>query len=403
MSARCRTLRRGAHPYRASRERLCEAMSSAVCIVGQLRSYETTIPLIREHLLEPWHADAFLAASEPISHHGEQLLRSLLGERLKGISSDWAQEKSLAQQAAQSTLWETSFLHRFHPAAHWNHKMSRMYANRKTCFLQVMREEKATHSRYGAYARLRFDIFLAQPVPLRWREMFLSDASAAVVPAGEDYFGLNDRLLFGGARAFEADASCWDTLVNGSLPLHQATARLDMSRGGWISETMQQGAMHSLGVRVLREPMAYCIINRMGFSKYPTELSASVELVPALLTARPHLCPPLLAKPTQPCRPSRNVELTLCIPPLPPRFTSDPGLCGLESKCANTSVSASAGSRSVEVVHGVANATMKELACAASPPTDKVTAHAYDLMYDLCSHPIHHTHPTHGSRTFPPL
>lgn len=374
-------------------------MSAAVCLVGRLTGYRTTVPLIREHLLEPWRADAFLAVSEPITQQAEQQLRSLLGERLKYISSHSDQENIWAQQAALSPLWDTSFLHRLDRAAQWNRRMGRIYANRKTCFLQVMREEKSKRSRYAAYARLRIDIFLAQPVPLRWREMLVRDASAAVVPAGEDYGaanGLNDRLLFGGARAFEADASCWDTLVNSSLPLHQAILRLD--KGGWISETMQSSALNAMGVRVLREPLAYCVTTMARFCKYPTELSASVELVPSLLTVRPHLCPPLLTKPNKPCRPSRNVELTLRIPPLPPGFASDPGLCGLESKCANTSAAsarravsaaaASARSPPVEVMQGVAKATMKELACAASPTTDKVTAHAYDLMYEAFLIPL---------------
>ena len=166
----------------------------------------------------------------------------------------------------------------------------------------------------------------------------MRDQSLAVVPAGEDYgdadAGLNDRLLFGGARAFQADASCWDTLVNSSLGLHQ---KLLNGAASWISETLLHDVLHAAAVRVAREPLAHCILTSERFCKYPTELSTSVDLVPDLIEVRPHLCPPILTEPTEPCRPSRDVSKALRIPPLPPGFASDPGLCRLEHKCSAVS------------------------------------------------------------------
>ena len=176
----------------------------AVCLLGQPRSLTLTARSLRTNLLEHWAADAFVFAhtdfeSEPTPEEVDKL-RGLIGSRVVTVNLTAGVSESVAAQAA---VWSEKWKVYGHPLAQW--------ASRQACHHAVVRHEKARGAAYSVYVRLRLDTLFLAPVPL----LFLRELRAAgeggsaggcdvqrgvaLVPSGEDYGGVNDRLLFGDA------------------------------------------------------------------------------------------------------------------------------------------------------------------------------------------------------------
>ena len=176
----------------------------AVCLLGQPRSLTLTARSLRTNLLEHWAADAFVIAHtdfelEPTPEEVGNL-RGLLGSRVVAVNLTAGVSESVAAQAA---AWSEKWKVYGHPLAQW--------AGRQACHHEIVRHEKARGVSYSVYVRLRLDTLLLAPVPL----LILHELRAAsergsaggcdvqrgvaVVPSGEDYGGVNDRVLFGDA------------------------------------------------------------------------------------------------------------------------------------------------------------------------------------------------------------
>ena len=200
------------------------------------------------------------------------------------------------------------------------------YAARAGCYEQIVQHEARRQMKYKHYVRARFDMLLLQPVPLAFLDRLQTDCTA-IVPDGEDYGGLNDRLLFGDGCAFAKDASIMEEM-----------ARLDGQHivEGWNPERANAHNLASLGERLHRMPLAACLLTVEGACKLRGELVQSERLLPTLLNERPHLCGSLLVagNDKSTCDPARSTIQDDAM------RVDDPGYCSLERRCVNTSVPA---------------------------------------------------------------
>ena len=116
--------------------------------------------------------------------------------------------------------------------------------------------------------------------------------------AGEDYGGLNDRIIVGGAAAFAADAERWRAVRDNTLNLTRETILHDTdhresvprNRGcgsapecfpaTWNTEYLHLLHMRASRIEVRRANLAYCIITSAGACKYFYELVRCMNLLP---------------------------------------------------------------------------------------------------------------------------
>ena len=286
----------------------------AICLLGQQRSIELTAPNIREHLLDYWDADAFVHSHSDDGDDGKSAasaasrLHQLLGPRVVSLTMSDGVDADVASSAAAFALWRVYGS----PLA--------QYEARAGCQGQIVQHTRARRqTAYKYFARMRLDMLLLQPVPLAFLDRLKTNCTA-IVPAGEDYGGLNDRMLFGDSCAFAMDAG-----------IMGAVARLDGRHiaEGWNPERANAHNLATLGGGLERPPLAACLLTVEGACKLRGELVQSEALLPNLLTEKPHLCGSLLtAANADPCDPTRFVIADDAM------RARDPGFCALEKRFA---------------------------------------------------------------------
>ena len=185
--------------------------NTAVCLMGGPRALALTAESIRIHLLDVWDADAFVLthADEEQQAREAASLRKQLGPRV--VSLSFRRGLNVEGSQARDSWWLTS-----KHASAWKvhgHPVEQ-FAARLACISDVRRYEARLNSSawpplppYEFLIRLRMDVLLLQPVSLSYQSELRRTPCSVLVPAGEDYTGLNDRLLLGTACGFEADAS----------------------------------------------------------------------------------------------------------------------------------------------------------------------------------------------------
>lgn len=280
----------------------------AVCLVGQLRSLNRTAASLQAFLLDALDADAFVVAttdSNAPPTDAERRLVALLGPRVRHTALGTEREvldAALLKRVAKAPLHELSALHveaarasggsaKVLDASLWPHKVSAQLLHAEACAATVRRAEAARGKAYELYVRARLDTELFEPVPTAFHApLDATDPALAVVPNGPDEGGINDRMFFGGTLAFEADASRWRALLENSHQIHAL----------WTPESLHRAHLLASGIRVVREPLAYCLLRPDGACKYPQELEHSLRALPGLLTRRPELDAALLPPPPLP-------------------------------------------------------------------------------------------------------
>lgn len=305
------------------------APRTAVCLVGQPRSLELTAVGLRAHLLDHLDADAFVIA------HTESELEPTF-EEIRDVRQRIGSRIVYMQMTAgpvNQSNWTDWAVHG-HPLSQWS--------SRRECAHAITNIEAARGVSYKIKARVRMDMLLLAPVSTRLLAPMLKAvhgscedgrSGTALIPSGEDYGGLNDRMLFGDACAFAADSSILDFMT---------TLGGRHIREGWDVETAHQANLRNRGVAVLRTPMAGCLLDVDGSCKLRGELVHAAHHVPRLLETWPHLCGALMLRPSardgERCNPRRHTfvgpdgELAPLIADAPMR-SEDPGFCILERRC----------------------------------------------------------------------
>ena len=150
----------------------------------------------------------------------------------------------------------------------WRRRLASQWLGRSACRDAVLKHEASRGAAYTTYARVRLDINFFAPLPSSFAAPAaeIGGGAWAMVPAGEDFgannSGINDRMLFGGAAAFAADAELWRSMLNND----------SFVPDGWISESVTKAQLAARGVKFSRAPLAYCILTTTGACKYPGEL-----------------------------------------------------------------------------------------------------------------------------------
>jgi hypothetical protein len=259
----------------------------AVCLHGQLRSFDQTAESIRGFVLEPWSADAFVIASHvgPVASIAstEASLRTRLGPRVASVfigNDSVVCTQELLQEMLKAPAMDALFLQ------HHKHSLAADMLNRRSCAPTVFAAERRRGLAFSSYLRMRLDFQLFEELPAHFVLGLQSDE--AVVPEGEDYgrkynTSYTDRFLAGGAAAFAADSALWRSVVNG-----QPSSALAPHK--WIMEIMFKAHLLASGVRVSTAPLAGCILRKDGSCKYLGELAQSRRLVQGLVADRPQLC-----------------------------------------------------------------------------------------------------------------
>ena len=143
------------------------------------------------------------------------------------------------------------------------------------------------------------------------------------MPSGDDWGGpesLNDNLLFGGAKAFRANAQQWQLLRD--------DRRYTVKK--WIDEGVSAHAMSAAGVSVARGAVAYCKVDVQGACRYFGQLARSIELVGgALLHLRPEVAGLLCMAASGPCNATTDTDGSALLLQTPEDATRDPHWCRL--------------------------------------------------------------------------
>eukprot|EP00472_Partenskyella_glossopodia_P010075 CAMPEP_0197538368 /NCGR_PEP_ID=MMETSP1318-20131121/59607_1 /TAXON_ID=552666 /ORGANISM="Partenskyella glossopodia, Strain RCC365" /LENGTH=468 /DNA_ID=CAMNT_0043096763 /DNA_START=593 /DNA_END=1999 /DNA_ORIENTATION=- len=263
---------------------------TAVCLTGQLRSIHLTAPSIRQHVLEHLDADGFLFGVTIGRVSPEQRADiSVLGSRVRNVILG-SQPGVFDQKSYNATIASISMRKSFYLFGNnssrdingWSVKLAAMMMTRWGCLSLIRKFEQIRGKPYTTYIRMRIDTLILEPMPQDFTS--LAQDHVAVIPMGEDWgaphnLGINDRLLVGGTRAFEADASIWKSVASNKLP------------DKWISETAHRDHLKTSGITVVRRPLKYCLLRKDGSCKYQSELlEAIIESQPDLIHQCPLLC-----------------------------------------------------------------------------------------------------------------
>ena len=303
--------------------------NTAVCLMGGPRAIALTAESIRIHLLDVWDADAFVLTHADADQQAREAasLREQIGPRVVSLSF----RRGLNAQGSQA-WWLTS-----KHATAWKvhgHPVEQ-YAARLACISDVRRYEarrnsSAAHSaglqhrpNYEFLIRLRMDVLLLQPVPLNYQLELRRTPCSVLVPSGEDYTGLNDRLLLGTTCGFEADASI--TTFMASIGDRHLTET-------WNPEVANLRNLLASRTPLLRRVFAHCLVDGDGACRMRAELAASLRLLPSLLEERPYLCGALLLN-AGPCDPRRIYYAGIRIVADDEGRAQDPGFCSLQKQC----------------------------------------------------------------------
>ena len=155
----------------------------------------------------------------------------------------------------------------------------------------------------------------------------------AVVPGGDEWggdparLGVCDRMTVGGAAAFAADSTIWETLQpGGNYLLNDA----------YTTENVMRKAFEHSGITIFKVLMAYCTVSAAGQCRYAEHLVNSLDI----------LGPPLLhrlGKVVCPCKVSRACQRAVAATSRPvdclnqiqtmSMRSRDPGFCNLVRKC----------------------------------------------------------------------
>ena len=321
--------------------------TTAVCIVGQLRTLDQTAASLRAFLLDELDAEGFvvLATTGDIMSSDERTAVRALGPRI--VSSRVGPEHAilnltLVAQLARARAHADYELEMREPATGWPRRLAAFLVHLKTCYDDVRAREASRGVPYDVYVRARPDIQLFTPLPASFiaqlarpgfgnqdgfgSSMAMAPAgdrdargAVAVLPAGEDYGGLNDRFFVGDGAAFAADAGRWHSLYDDRPPPTLPSP--------WNCEKYFAAILRVSHVTVRRAPLSYCLVTESGACKYPGELSHALEALPTLLEEKAALCG--IRQASHSCNPLRPLPAEQS----PDMVASDPGFCRLEARC----------------------------------------------------------------------
>ena len=170
------------------------------------------------------------------------------------------------------------------------------------------------------------------PLPASVLELALVPG-AAVVPTGDawgggPHFGVCDRMLIGGWKAFAADVYGW------LKPFKRNRSHLS-GRGFvcFVPETYQRAILEKANVTIFRVKIAYATVAVDGTARYGEHLSNALDICgPGLLRDYPAVCPCTASAPTS-C--AQGDASKRCIPHVQTAAmqTADPGFCKLARLC----------------------------------------------------------------------
>ena len=293
----------------------------AVCLVGQPRSIALTAEGIRINILDNLNADAFVLASYAAEDGTDShRLRELLGPRAIMVNvSSWNKTQGNAWWNQHVGPW----------GGHTHGHPHEQWSVRAECVNSISQIEEHRGARYSVYMRMRLDALPFRPIPLRYLQQLGVRRCSALIPAGEDYGGVNDRLLAADRCAFWADASIlrW---------VSTSTIRERALRDKWILEQAHAAHLAHRNITLHRPVLPSCLIELDGSCKRKGELVLGMHEMPDLLDTRPQLCGLFLVSQDGPCDTTRKLwggnwaDDTWM-------QTIDPGFCKLERACAAAS------------------------------------------------------------------
>ena len=206
----------------------------AVCLSGGYRSFDATVPSLREYVLEPWQADPFavMEGNALRMPRCKTLLtvrgRTSVPHCLIGTFAEIAMS-SPAVERAVAALAGPLPEHRLR-----NTFLSSMLSKGGkvrivmvlACHEAIMAHEAARGVQYIGYAHIRPDLRFYQPMPAIFLEPY--DKNEVRIPTGDEwlsigpanyrhavpYFGFNPDLQFADRRAFKAISHVWRVLAD---------------------------------------------------------------------------------------------------------------------------------------------------------------------------------------------
>lgn len=212
----------------------------AVCLVGEPRSIGLTAPSLREFLLDSLDADGFVVAVTRNAlqrRQAEEDLRSL-GPRIKitlvGLPEDVLNVVALEQTVAARAQARGYVGHAEAGHGGWPRKHAEQWLTRQACANVVHAHEQKQGWGYRYFARVRLDAKLFAAVDKGIVNSLPPEG--AVIPRGNEFgddpyidvdgarvLHVTDKMLFGGRKAFDADASVWRTMVEQSVRFYSTT------------------------------------------------------------------------------------------------------------------------------------------------------------------------------------
>ena len=308
----------------------------AVCFVGELRSIDRTATSLRSYVLDAWDADGFVVALVPnlnseLSAKKIAALRAAFGIRLAatifGNASILDPRLRKVLPRAPGFLWSVEIQKwRMHDR---RRAFTEQLLNRKACRELVLNYETNQRQHpYSVYARVRLDSMFFAKVPplLRLADVLHGPRRIIIVPTGDRWgaasdAGISDRMIVGGAEAFQADAEVWGSLLDNTLLMTKSY--YGPPDFFWIMETLALIHFTRRNFSVHFEPFAYCTLGTDGNCRYPEHLLRASQMVPQLVQQQPWLCGTLGEKDCE--KPG--------IPQTSEAWQLDPQFCGLITRC----------------------------------------------------------------------
>jgi hypothetical protein len=303
------------------------------------------MPTLRTKLLDPWEADAFVFAHVPDNEHHEpsaaeeEALRIRIGPRLVEYNLNRSVPQSFVQQA--NATWLRSWKTKGHPVEQW--------ATRLLCYKAVLQHEVSRGYPYEFYFRVRLDTIFFRTVPTAFRASLRGSNCTVMIPTGENFKGVNDRMIIADRCGFRLDSHMLDFMLTAGDTSSIVYIRGKSHNETWNPELAQKALLESGDMTVLREPMPNCILrDTHGTSCSVTawqSLSISARLMPTLLQTDRWLCGLSLknASTDEPCDKERrkivyhnHSDRHKIEWPYDANFTDDLGFCKLQDACQST-------------------------------------------------------------------
>jgi hypothetical protein len=215
------------------------------------------------------------------------------------------------------------------------------------CYRAVTQHEVSRGYRYDFYLRVRLDTFLFRAVPTAFQASLRRSRCTVMIPIGEDFKGVNDRMMIADHCGLKRDSHMMDFMSTVDDITSMVYIGGKYHNVTWDAEMAQKALLERNATTVLREPILNCILRDSSHCSVSAwqSLSVSARLMPTLLQTHRWLCGIHLrnASTDEPCNEKRRKLVYFKhrrkleqMFPYDANFTDDPGFCELQHACQST-------------------------------------------------------------------